>query len=331
MPAAKGAAMKPQVSVIIPTFNRRRDLAKALASLRAQKPKSLRFEVLVVDDGGSDGSFAWLQQQARRWKALRVLRQENAGPGVARNLGAREAKAPLLAFLDDDAIAAPDWLASSVAALARHRDWDGFEGAVLPQVEAPPALFVHQVANTKGSQWLTCNLWMRRAAFLKLKGFDPRYRWIREHTELAFRALDQGLKLPFFAASIVRHPAVPVDWKRSFRDAKDGQYEALLERSHPRRYREHLKWIDGRALPVYYWAHYVAPFAALLSPRLGVIAWLVGSAATLYAWCRRRRLALKPWLQLAALSLVIPFVRLLWVAWGYWCYPNAPESRSAKK
>lgn len=320
-----------QVSVIIPTYNRRQDLAKALASLRAQRPKTLRFEVLVVDDGGTDGSFAWLQERAKRWKALRVLRQENAGPGVARNHGVREAKAPLVAFLDDDAVAAPDWLVSSVEALKRHRDWDGFEGAVLPQVEAAPSLFIHQVANTKGSQWLTCNLWMRRRSFLRLKGFDPRYRWIREHTELAFRALDAGMRLPFFGASVVRHPAVPVDWRRCFRDAKDGQYEALLERGHPRRYREHLKWIDGRALPVYYWAHYAAPLAAGISPALGLTAWALGSAATLYAWCRRRRLALKPWLQLAFLSLVIPYVRLFWVAWGYWRYPNAPEAPPTKK
>ncbi len=321
----------PSVSVIMPTYNRRADLAKALVSLRAQKPAGQRFEVLVVDDGGTDGSFAWLQGQARRWKALRVFRQENAGPGVARNLGAKQAKAPVLAFLDDDAVAAPDWIARSLKALATHKDWDGFEGAVLPQVEQAPALFVHQVANTKGSQWLTCNLWMRRQAFLTLKGFDPRYRWIREHTELAFRALDRGLQLPFYPLSVVRHPAVAVDWKRSFRDAKDGQYEALLERGHPRRYREHLKWIDGRALPVYYWAHYGAPFVALWMPALGLAAWACGSAATLYAWCRKRRLTLKPWLQLAALSLFIPYVRLFWVAWGYWRYPQAPEGPAAKK
>jgi glycosyltransferase involved in cell wall biosynthesis len=318
--------MPLDVSIIIPTYNRRAQLFQALESLRAQKPAGQKFEVLVVDDGGQDGSFKALGALAKTWKPLRVFRQANAGPGVARNLGASKARSPVLAFLDDDAVAAPDWIAKSLAALRRHPEWNGFEGAVLPQEDRPASLFVHQVANTKGSQWLTCNLWVRRKDFLALQGFDPRYRWIREHTELAFRALDRGMQWPFLASSIVRHPALAIGWRRYFRDARDGQYEALLERSHPLRYREHLKWIDGRAVPVYYWAHYGSPLVALFSPALGLGGLALGVAATLYAWCRRRRLSPGGVLRLLPLALVIPYVRLYWVAWGYARYPRSPES-----
>ena len=317
---------RPQVSVIIPTFNRKADLALALHSIRSQKAKGVSFEVIVVDDGGSDGSEKAVKALARSWRALSYLRQANAGPGVARNLGALKAKGSLLAFMDDDAVAEPDWLAESFAALKAHPDWDGLEGAVLPQTLGPAQLMVHQVANTKGGQWLTCNLWVRRQAFLQLGGFDPRYRWIREHTEFAFRALDAGLQLPFVPASVVRHPALHIGIGRMIRDAKDGQYEALLARTHPARYRSHLKWIDGRAIPAYYLAHYAALGLTFFDFRLAALALGGGTAATLYAWCRKRRFEFSAFLKLAFAALFIPYLRLFWVAKGYYRYPQAPEA-----
>lgn len=317
--------MSLKVSVIIPTYNRLHDIKRALAALHSQDFAADEFQVIVVDDGCKDDTFKDVSAMAQAWKQLRILRQENAGPGVARNLGAASAQAPLLAFMDDDAVPEADWLQKSVDALEAHADWDGFEGAVLPQSEQEPELFVHQVANTKGNQWLTCNLWIRRQAFAKTGGFDPRYRWIREHTEFAFRALDMGLNLPFYSESVVRHPSLRINALRMLRDAKDGQYEALLQMTHPKRYVQHLKWIDGRAFPAYYLAHYAALLLLPLSRSLALAALIAGCAATLYAWCRKRRVSASAFLQLLPMSVFIPYLRLAWVAWGYLRYPKAPE------
>ena len=115
-------------------------------------------------------------------------------------------------------------------------------------------------------------------------------------------------------------------WGRAFRDARDGQYEALLKGTHPRRYRSHLTWIDGRAVPAYYWAQYLAPLALPAGAPAAAALLAMGTAATLAAWCRGREVRI---LELAARlpqAMLVPYWRLAWVAWGWWRYPRAPET-----
>jgi glycosyltransferase involved in cell wall biosynthesis len=105
------------VSVVIPTFERPRRLARCVAALaELDYPRDL-FEVLVVDDGGSvllDGEIPSLGTAIDG----RVLRQNHAGPAAARNYGASNARYQLLAFIDDDCLPRRDWLA---ALSRRHR------------------------------------------------------------------------------------------------------------------------------------------------------------------------------------------------------------------
>lgn len=103
----------PFFSVIIPTYNRRVLLELALASVWAQKFQD--YEVIVVDDGSSDGTMEMLAVQQGRHPALKVVRQANAGPGAARNRGAIEASGEYLAFLDSDDL----WLSWTLETHAR--------------------------------------------------------------------------------------------------------------------------------------------------------------------------------------------------------------------
>ena len=100
------------VSVIIPTHNRDVFLARAIDSVLAQTYSN--FELIVVDDGSTDETPALL---ASYGKSLIVLRQENRGPGAARNAGIRAARHPLLAFLDSDDQFTRHKLALQVAAM----------------------------------------------------------------------------------------------------------------------------------------------------------------------------------------------------------------------
>ncbi|WP_426733191.1 glycosyltransferase family 2 protein [Myxococcus faecalis] len=97
----------PFFSVVIPTYNRAALLERTLASVFAQEETD--YEVLVVDDGSTDGTLELLAGQGER---VRVLRQHNAGPGVARNAGIREAKGEYVAFLDSDDVWFPWTLAT---------------------------------------------------------------------------------------------------------------------------------------------------------------------------------------------------------------------------
>ncbi|MBE7561352.1 glycosyltransferase family 2 protein, partial [bacterium] len=100
----------PAVSVVIPVYNDAERLAACLAALAAQEGVAGGFEVVVVDDGSSDGPEAVVAEYA----FARLVRQEKAGPAAARNRGAAEARAPLLAFIDSDCIPRPDWLAQLI-------------------------------------------------------------------------------------------------------------------------------------------------------------------------------------------------------------------------
>lgn len=97
--------MATTVSVVIPTYNRKRYLPEALASIWAQtRPAD---EIIVVDDGSTDGTAAELQKLRR---PMTYLRQENAGPSAARNRGLRAARSEWVAFLDSDDLWLPDKL-----------------------------------------------------------------------------------------------------------------------------------------------------------------------------------------------------------------------------
>ena len=102
--------MNPEVSVIIPTHNRRAMVREAADSVLAQSAAS--FELIVVDDGSSDGTPEDLARlRAQFAKTVRIERIANRGPAAARNHGVAIARAPLIAFLDSDDLWAPDKLA----------------------------------------------------------------------------------------------------------------------------------------------------------------------------------------------------------------------------
>jgi len=104
-------------SVIIPTRNYLHFLPRALGSVRMQGIADL--EILVVDDGSSDGTWDWLASEARLDARLVPIRGAEKGPGVARNAALSMARAPLIAFLDADDFWWPDKLARQ---LAYHED-----------------------------------------------------------------------------------------------------------------------------------------------------------------------------------------------------------------
>ncbi len=116
MPLTVDLAACP-VSVVIPTWNRARFLGRAVDSVLAQDHPA--FELIVVDDGSTDGTTELL---AAYGPALGVITHaENRGVSAARNSGIRAARYPLIAFLDSDDIFAPGKLSRQAAAMLRHR------------------------------------------------------------------------------------------------------------------------------------------------------------------------------------------------------------------
>lgn len=116
-------ARRPLVSVVIPTYQRKATLLACLDALAGQTVGADALEAIVVDDGGSDGTGAALA--ARTWPfPLHALRQRNAGPAAARNRGLARARAPMVLFLNDDTLLAPDAVARHLEVHEAHRGDD---------------------------------------------------------------------------------------------------------------------------------------------------------------------------------------------------------------
>jgi glycosyltransferase involved in cell wall biosynthesis len=318
----------PAVSVVIPTFGRP---ALACAAARSALAQALDapFEVIVVDDGGQDGTREALE--ALGDARLRYLWIEHAGPAAARNAGVKAAEAPLIAFLDSDTVAQPGWLQAGFQRLREETGLFGVEGRVERDAQYPPTPFTEAVENLNGGRWLTCNLFVRKDGFAALGGFDERFSEpCREDSEFAFRARAAGQQLAFVPAALVRHPAREVTPGRQYHHAREGRFEALIERQHPQAYRQSFKWLDGRQAPAYYWAHYAALFLLPFSLKLSAAVLGLGVIAVLYAWCRKRNVRPLDPLRLLVPALLAPYLRLFWVAWGYERYPGAPDGRGGR-
>jgi|GEM_PF-380692 len=127
------------LSVIIPSFNRSAVLRKCLEALSRQDCALAEFEVIVVDDGSSDGTGAAVAELSAAGMVVRYLRQENRGPASARNRGIREAAGEVILFIGDDIICPPDLAARHIAF---HRGHPDAAAALLGRVAWSPEIRV---------------------------------------------------------------------------------------------------------------------------------------------------------------------------------------------
>ena len=194
------------MSVVVPTRNRAPRLRELLGSLAAQTLAGEQFEVVVVDDGSTDDTDAVLAEASGRLSLRTVRPGETGNAARARNAGWRAAAAPVVAFTDDDCVAAPEWLRAGL-----HGFDDGpaaiVQGPTQPRQDeldqlGPFSRTLNVPAETH--EYPTCNVFYPRALLEDLGGFDERFSR-GEDTDLAWRAMAVGWPARFAPAARVEH------------------------------------------------------------------------------------------------------------------------------
>jgi GT2 family glycosyltransferase len=212
----------PLISVIILNYDGRRWLPACLDALAAQRDAP-EFETLVVDNGSHDDSISFVRTAYPRVRV--VDNGGNLGFAGGNNAGARQARGEWLAFLNNDTVADPRWLAELWMAHLAHPAFDlitsrlvflhdpaivdsagdGYlraGGAFKHGHGADAASFAspREVFGACGGAFL-----IARAAFDALGGFDDRFFMVYEDVDLSYRARLRGMRVWYAAGAVVRH------------------------------------------------------------------------------------------------------------------------------
>ncbi len=233
-----GSDSKPVVSVVICTYNRRELLRECLVSLFDQTYPKDDYEIVVVDDGSTDGTDALLQEMsAKPGPILRYFRHENRGSATARNLGIRDAQGQIIASIDDDCVAVETWIESAVPHFADDCIV-GVQGRTLPaepvRLQFFPPRFSYTLEVTD-SVWThpTCNMFYRKQAILDVGGFNEQFEMTgAEDVDLALRVERVG-KIVFSKDALVYHAVFYDTLAQRLRFMRRYQYEPILFKQHP--------------------------------------------------------------------------------------------------
>ena len=243
----------PLLSLIVPTYNRLPILKKCLSALEAQSVPPALFEVIVIDDGSTDGTEAAMLGYRPPFH-LQYLLQPNSGTGAARRNGVQHARGEYLLLMNDDTICDSNLLQEHLKA---QETYSSQRWAVLGNFEYPVearrraltyflrdrSFMFPQADMTDGcpypySHFITCNLSIRREAVVRAGSFDSTYK-LSEDTELGIRLFEMGYGVIYHSAAHAWHDHLPYAVPNLIRRARVyGADYFYMFRNHPRVMRE---------------------------------------------------------------------------------------------
>ncbi len=193
-------------SVVIPTYNRLPILQKCLRALEYQELRGdsviAGYEVVLVDDGSTDGTLEWLEAHKDEFPHVRSHSQNHKGPAAARNLGVKEAKGDTIIFIDSDLVVTENFLQAHVDALVKGEKQLGSDriftyGWVINTCNFDnPSSEPYKITDFSAAYFATGNVAIARKWLEEAGLFDTRfqlYGW--EDLELGVRLKKLGLKL----------------------------------------------------------------------------------------------------------------------------------------
>ena len=235
------------ISVVIPTYNRLSILQKCLIALESQEltdDKISNYEIVIVDDGSSDRTLAWLAEDRAILPHVKVYKQDHQGAAAARNLGVKNAVGDTIIFIDSDLVVTKNFLQSHANALVKGRqdlksDRLFTYGAVINTNNfEDPTAEPYKITDFSAAYFATGNVaiarqWLEEAGLFDT-GFQL-YGW--EDLELGVRLKKLGLKLIKCPEAVGYHwhPAFNLDQIPSAieREIQRGKMGVVFYQKHP--------------------------------------------------------------------------------------------------
>ena len=220
-------------SIIIPTRNRKAWLLEAVGAVLTLA-KDVQAEVIVVDDGSKeDLSSLFSQGKLKMVKYIRL--PESVGPSNARNAGAKVAIGEWLLFMDDDCLPSAEWLLQ-INHACQLSSADFLIGAV--EYDEIIGHYPERIVQNPNAYWpMAANMIFRKTSFEKLGGFSSTFdSYHNEDSELAIRALSQGMRYERVVKAKVVHRASYFDGMSIIRSAKHAGVWPILKKKYPAHY-----------------------------------------------------------------------------------------------
>ena len=210
------------ISVVIPTYNRLPILRKCLDALENQilNVEIHSFEIVIVDDGSTDGTVDWLRKNSETYPHLRLFEQSHGGPALGRNLGVEKSKGELIVFIDSDLVVDKFFLRNHIDSLVRawkklgNRKCFTYGSVINTSNFSNPNSEPFKLQDLSWAYFATGNVAIDKKLLEKSGLFDNSFRlygW--EDLELGERLRNMGVKLIKCPRAIGYHwhPALALD------------------------------------------------------------------------------------------------------------------------
>ncbi|PZV00018.1 MAG: family 2 glycosyl transferase [Pseudanabaena sp.] len=224
-------------SIIIPTYNRLPILQKCLMAMEAQD-FTQEYEIVVVDDGSTDGTIDFLQTHKTEFPHVQLFQQNHEGAAIARNTGIDVAKGEIIVFIDSDLVVTPTFLSAHAKAIAGHQQAFTYGSVINTNNFEDPTSAQVKLQDISTAFFATGNVAIAKQWLIKAGKFDTSFRqygW--EDLELGVRLKNLGLKLIKCPEAVGYHwhPAFTIDQLPRLVDveAQRGRMGVVFYQKHP--------------------------------------------------------------------------------------------------
>jgi glycosyltransferase involved in cell wall biosynthesis len=317
--------MKPDISVVIATWQRTQLLNRCLNALVDQDIDKTRYEIIIVTDGPDHPTMQfmknWLNAYMGNVTVNCISLPVKKGPAAARNAGWRKASGELIVFTDDDTLPTPNCLHQYWLAYTPYRNTAiAFSGRIKVPLHGMPTDYEMNTWRLEEARFVTANCACSKKALELICGFDEAFTmaW-REDTALEFDLSEKNIPIIKVPEAVIVHPVRSASWGVSIKEQKKGMFNALLYKKHSWLYKK-------RNMERTPWYYYIITLMLLLAVIFSfqnvtlmtvcLTVWIALTGWFTFIRLRKTSRSLIHIIEMVFTSAVIPVLSVYWTFYG---------------